>query len=94
MQPSKYSPADARILLTYPCPCRKKRKRPSVEETDEFNRELCTLLESSSRILTAHMDSQNLNFHLDRTQRKEHAENLVAVLGKLADAIGKIADKL
>ncbi|KAH7307024.1 hypothetical protein KP509_22G042700 [Ceratopteris richardii] len=75
-------------------PGRKKRKRPSVEETDEFNRELCTLLESSSRILTAHMDSQNLNFHLDRTQRKEHAENLVAVLGKLADAIGKIADKL
>ncbi|KAI5059197.1 hypothetical protein GOP47_0025516 [Adiantum capillus-veneris] len=75
-------------------PGRKKRKRPAVEECDEFNRELCTLLESSSKILTAHMDSQNLNFHLDRTQRKEHAESLVLVLGKLAEAVGKIADKL
>lgn len=75
-------------------PGRKKRKRPPMGECDEFNRELCSLLESSSKILTAHMDSQNLNFHLDRTQRKEHAESLVLVLGKLADAVGKIADKL
>ncbi|KAH7424387.1 hypothetical protein KP509_11G005800 [Ceratopteris richardii] len=75
-------------------PGRKKRKRPSVEECDEFNKELCTLLESSSKILTAHVETQNLNFHLDRAQRKEHAESLVSVLGKLADAVGRIADKL
>lgn len=75
-------------------PGRKKRKRLSVGECDDFSRELCTLLESNSKILTAHIDSQNLNCHLDRTQRKEHAESLVLVLGKLAEALGKIADKL
>lgn len=73
---------------------RKKRKRPSVCESDDFRGELFALLENNSKILTAHVDSQNLNSHLDRTQRKEHAESLVGVLGKLADALGKIADKL
>lgn len=73
---------------------RKKRRRPSVDESDDFREDLFTLLENNSKVLTAHVDSQNLNSHLDRTQRKEHAENLVGVLGKLAEALGKIADKL
>lgn len=74
---------------------RKKRKRPSVGgEHDGFRSELFTLLERNSKILTAHMDAQNLNSHLDRTQRKENADSLVYVLGKLAEALGKIADKL
>lgn len=72
----------------------KKRKRPAAGEIDDFRGDLFALLERNSKILTAYVDSQNLNCHLDRTQRKEHAENLVGVLGKLAEALGKISDKL
>lgn len=40
------------------------------------------------------MEAQNLNFQLDREQRKDQANSLVLVLGRLADALGRIADKL
>lgn len=76
----------------------KKRKRQSAdsptEETDNFKSQLCSMLETSSRVLTAHVESQNANSQLDRNQRKEHMESLVGVLGKLADAVGKIAERL
>lgn len=77
---------------------RRKRKRqpadPSNEETDDFKSQLYSMLETSSQVLTAHVESQNVNSQLDRNQRKEHMESLVGVLGKLADALGKIAEKL
>lgn len=76
---------------------RRKRKRqtpPSVDENDDFKSQLYSMLESSSRVLTAHVESQNLNSQLDRNQRKEHAESLVGVLGKFAEALGKIAERL
>lgn len=77
---------------------RRKRKRssidPSLGETDEFKAQLYSMLESTNRVLTAHVESQNINRQLDRNQRKQHADNLVGVLGKLADALGKIADRL
>ncbi|KAL3685831.1 hypothetical protein R1sor_003853 [Riccia sorocarpa] len=44
--------------------------------------------------IQAQIEAHNLNSQLDRTQRKEQAESLVGVLGKLAEAIGKIAEKL
>ena len=70
-------------------PGRKKRKRLPDEENDIFCKELCTLLESNSQILTSHIDSQNLNCHLDRAQRKEHIDSLMHVLRRLAHAFGK-----
>lgn len=76
---------------------KKKRKHPSnasEEEHDEVKSQLFSLLEKNSRVLAAHVQSQNLNSQLDRDQRKEHAESLVAVLGKLADALEKIANRL
>eukprot|EP00249_Psilotum_nudum_P020742 c27827_g1_i3 orf=289-1356(-) len=87
---------------------RKKRKRPpsvgesedfkkhpsSIGENDDFNNQLFTMLENNSRVLTAHVESQNINSQLDRNQRKEHAESMVSVLGKLADALAKIAERL
>lgn len=45
-------------------------------------------------MLSAQLEAQNINFQLDREQRKDHAIHLVAVLDKLADALGRIADKL
>lgn len=77
---------------------RKKRKRPcnspSAEESDEFKSKLFSMLESNSRILSAHLEAQNFNSQMDRNQRKEHAESLVGVLGKLVDAVGRIAGRL
>ena len=75
-------------------PGRKKRKRLPDEENDTFSKELCTLLETNTKILTSHIDSQNLNCRLDRAQRKEHTDSLLHVLGRLAHAFGKISEKL
>ncbi|KAH7442664.1 hypothetical protein KP509_03G098100 [Ceratopteris richardii] len=83
--------------LTLPMASKKKRKHPSnasEEEHDEMKSHLFALLENNSRIMAAHVQSQNLNSQLDRDQRKEHADSLIAVLGKLADALGRIADRL
>ena len=45
-------------------------------------------------MLSAQLDAYKLNQKLDREERKENASSLVAVLNKLADAMGRIADKL
>lgn len=52
------------------------------------------VLEKNGKMLTAQLEAQNNNFALDREQRKDNADNLVAVLNKLADALARIADKL
>ncbi|KAL4192154.1 hypothetical protein AMTRI_Chr06g170830 [Amborella trichopoda] len=74
-----------------------KRRRVSGEEEGSdspLRDQLLQLLERNSRVLTAQLEAQNLNCQLDRNQRKDHAESLVGVLNKLADALGRIADKL
>lgn len=55
---------------------------------------LIDVLERNGKMLTAQLEAQNTNFQLDREQRRNNADGLVAVLNKLADALGKIADKL
>ena len=45
-------------------------------------------------MLAAQLEAQNQNCELDREQRKDQANSLVLVLGRLADALGRIADKL
>ncbi|XP_031491086.1 trihelix transcription factor ASR3 [Nymphaea colorata] len=73
-----------------------KRKQPISEDDGETNVQdrLIEILERNSRMLTAQLEAQNVNSQLDRNQRKDHTDNLVEVLGKLADALGRIADKL
>lgn len=56
--------------------------------------QLIDVLERNGKMLTAQLEAQNNSFQLDREQRKDHADSLVAVLNKLADALGRIADKL
>ncbi|KAF2312797.1 hypothetical protein GH714_040495 [Hevea brasiliensis] len=49
---------------------------------------------ANSNMLSAELEAQNINYELDRSQRKEHNDNLVAVLHKLTDALARIAEKL
>ncbi|XP_042500718.1 trihelix transcription factor ASR3-like isoform X2 [Macadamia integrifolia] len=74
----------------------RKRRRLSSDIGSEATLQdhLVKVLERNSGMLAAQLESQNVNCQLDRDQRKDHADSLVAVLSKLADALGKIADKL
>ncbi|XP_018478343.1 trihelix transcription factor ASR3 isoform X2 [Raphanus sativus] len=81
----------------------RKRKRTSGGEDEEekegearesMQNQLIQILERNGQLLAAQLEVQNTNLKLDREQRKDHGDNLVAVLNKLADAVAKIADKL
>ncbi|KAF5726624.1 hypothetical protein HS088_TW22G00304 [Tripterygium wilfordii] len=76
-----------------------RRKRRHVvtdvdEETTNLQNQLIDVLERNGKMLSAQLEVQNTNFQLDREQRKVYADGLVVVLNKLADALGRIADKL
>ncbi|KAF5741215.1 hypothetical protein HS088_TW10G00211 [Tripterygium wilfordii] len=76
---------------------RRKRRRVVTEVEDgttNLQNQLIDVLERNGKTLTAQLEAQNTNFQLDREQRKVHADGLVSVLNKLADALGRIADKL
>ncbi|GAV72096.1 Myb_DNA-bind_4 domain-containing protein [Cephalotus follicularis] len=75
----------------------RKRKRLAPygeEETSILQSQLIDVLERNGKMLTAQLEAQNTNFQMDRVQRKDHGDSLVAVLNKLAEALGRIADKL
>ncbi|KAJ1382439.1 Myb-like domain [Sesbania bispinosa] len=73
----------------------RKRKRLATDgEEETLQYQLIDVLERNGKILSTQLEAQNINFQLDREQRKDYACNLVAVLDKLADALGRIADKL
>ncbi|BBN08314.1 hypothetical protein MPTK1_4g10590 [Marchantia polymorpha subsp. ruderalis] len=75
----------------------KRRKR----DTSEKDR-LANMLMSSSKAMQSafaehirgHIDSNALNSEMDRTQRREQSNQLVTVLGELAEVLAFIADKL
>ncbi|KAG0459601.1 hypothetical protein HPP92_022729 [Vanilla planifolia] len=74
-----------------------KRRRTSQEEDEEYtslHSQLIEMLDRNNRVLTAQLQVQNSNSQLDREQRKNQGEGLLCVLNKLADALGRIADKL
>ncbi|KAL5724486.1 hypothetical protein ACHQM5_007742 [Ranunculus cassubicifolius] len=79
------------------------QKRRRVSSNDEsgngggdvsLQAHLVKVLESNNKMLEAQLEAQNVNSHLDRDQRKDQGDSLIAVLNKLADALGKIADKI
>uniref|UniRef100_A0A0D6R3Y1 Myb-like domain-containing protein n=1 Tax=Araucaria cunninghamii TaxID=56994 RepID=A0A0D6R3Y1_ARACU len=72
----------------------KRMHASEVDEDRDLKQQLLSILERNGQVLTAHVNSHNLNCQLDRDQRNEHTKSLVEVLGKLADALGRIADKL
>lgn len=73
-----------------------KRRRVLREGRGVINlpNQLIEVLEQNSRMLIAQFEAQNTNCQLDRDQRRDHTDTLVGVLGKLADALDRIADKL
>ncbi|KAK2634791.1 hypothetical protein Ddye_029583 [Dipteronia dyeriana] len=75
----------------------RKRKRSVTdgeEETGNMQPQLIEILEKNGKMLTTQLEAQNNNFKLDREQRKDQGDSLIVVLNKLADALGRIADKL
>lgn len=75
-----------------------KRKRPIAEAGDEDTphqqSRLVDALERNGKLLSEQLELQDKNFRLDRDQKRDQANGVLAVLGKLADALGKIADRL
>lgn len=75
----------------------RKRKRVVNEEEEEttgLQYHLLDALEKNGKLLIAQLETQNNNFQLEREQRKNQADGLLAVLNKLADAVVRIAEKL
>lgn len=75
----------------------RKRRRFATEEDEEtisLQNQLVDVLEKNGKLLSSQLEAQNANFQLDREQRKDDSSSLIGVLNKLADALGRIADKL
>lgn len=73
---------------------KRKRLSPDNSEDTDFNDNVIKVLRRNSNILKAHLGAQNINSQLARDQQKQQTDSLVAALGKLTDALTKIADKL
>ncbi|KAK6920445.1 Myb/SANT-like DNA-binding domain 4 [Dillenia turbinata] len=73
-----------------------KRRRLSPERCQDSHLEdkLIKVLERNNQIINAQLEVQKENSKMDRDQRKDHNDSLVAALSKLTDALARIADKL
>ncbi|GAU14117.1 hypothetical protein TSUD_169420 [Trifolium subterraneum] len=75
----------------------RKRKRFATdgdEEEETLQSQLIDVLEKNGKMLSEQLEAQNINFQLDRQHQNDTASSIVAVLDKLANALGRIADKL
>ncbi|BAS89014.1 Os04g0397500, partial [Oryza sativa Japonica Group] len=63
-------------------------------EAPDLQGQLIEILDRSSRMVAAQLEAQNINCQLDREQRKDQVSSLLGVLGKVADALYRIADKM
>ncbi|PKA64364.1 hypothetical protein AXF42_Ash009586 [Apostasia shenzhenica] len=74
---------------------KRRRTSPQVDDDDiSLHSKLIEILDRNNKMLIAQLEAQNINSQLDREQRKDQADGLLSVLNKLADALGRIADKL
>ncbi|XP_059308382.1 trihelix transcription factor ASR3-like [Lycium ferocissimum] len=73
---------------------RKRDESDTDEEASNVQHHLVRALERNGKMVSSQLEAQNMHFQQDREQRKDHVDSLVAVLNKLADALGRIADKL
>lgn len=78
--------------------CGQKRQRSddnaSGRAATNLQGQLVEILDRSSQMVAAQLEAQNMNSRLDREQRKDQVSSLLGVLGKVADALYRIADKL
>ncbi|KAK2359761.1 trihelix transcription factor ASR3 [Trifolium repens] len=75
---------------------RKRKRFPADgdEEEETLQSQLIDVLEKNGKMLSEQLEAQNINFQLDRQHQNDTASSIVAVLDKLATALGRIADKL
>ncbi|KAE9602712.1 hypothetical protein Lalb_Chr12g0202481 [Lupinus albus] len=74
-----------------------KRKRFSPdnsEDTTDFSNNIIKVLRRNTNMMKTYLGAQNMNHQLAIEQQKEQSNTLVAALGKVTDALTKIADKL
>ncbi|KAL9243366.1 hypothetical protein vseg_017261 [Gypsophila vaccaria] len=73
-----------------------KRRRLSTDDPkpDDTEAEMMQVLEETNKMVNTQLDIHSKNVQLDREQRKETTDVLVAALGKLTDVLVKIAEKL
>ncbi|CAO2042081.1 unnamed protein product, partial [Urochloa humidicola] len=82
-----------------PAQCGQKRQRSDDDTsgraaTTDLQGQLVQILDRSSQMVAAQLEAQNISSRLDREQRKDQVSSLLGVLGKVADALYRIADKL
>ncbi|PUZ46917.1 hypothetical protein GQ55_7G121800 [Panicum hallii var. hallii] len=82
-----------------PAQCGQKRQRSDDNASGRaamtnLQGQLVEILDRSSQMVAAQLEAQNINSRLDREQRKEQVSSLLGVLGKVADALYRIAEKL
>ncbi|KAK9668978.1 hypothetical protein RND81_13G100500 [Saponaria officinalis] len=73
-----------------------KRRRLSTDDSksNDIEAEMMRVLEENNKMVNAQLEIHNKNVKLDREQRKETNDVLVAALGKLTNVLVKIAEKL
>ncbi|XP_073056841.1 trihelix transcription factor ASR3-like [Primulina eburnea] len=75
----------------------RKRKRVGSDgdgEATSVELQLIEALEKNGKLLGLQLEAHNSHLELEREQRQENMNGLITVLNKLADALGRIADKL
>ncbi|KAK4737646.1 hypothetical protein R3W88_001343 [Solanum pinnatisectum] len=70
-----------------------QRNDSNDEKARNVKHHLVKALERNGKMVSSHLEAQNMHFEQDREQRKDHVDNLVVVLNKLAGALGRIVDK-
>ncbi|WOL16169.1 hypothetical protein Cni_G24951 [Canna indica] len=73
---------------------KRRRNSPDGVGNNNFHKQLINVLERNNEMLVAQLKAQNANLELDRDQRREQTKGLLEVLNKLADALGRIAEKI
>lgn len=62
--------------------------------TTSLQYHLVNALERNGKLLISQLDAHNKNSQLNREQRKDQADGILATLNKVADALLRIAEKL
>ncbi|KZV44072.1 hypothetical protein F511_10743 [Dorcoceras hygrometricum] len=86
--------SDAEVRSTQEGHKRKRIASDGDREATSIELQLIEALEKNGKLLGLQLETHNSHLQLEREQRKEHMNGLITVLNKLADALGRIADKL
>lgn len=66
----------------------------SDSSDSDVEESLIETLKRNTNLLSLQLEEQKLNFQLDREQRKNQHDSIIAALAKVTEALEKIANKL